>query len=238
MADILVVEDEVNILEGLADLLESEGYSVRTAADGEAGLVAYRTKRPDLLLLDVNMPKMNGFDVCREIRKTDALLPIVLLTARVEEIDKVRGLERGATDYVTKPYGMNELLARVAAHLRQAEAYATAARKPMAVTRSDSDEESVFAFGAHTVDTRRFMLVDAQGHETSLSAREVQLLRHFVSHPGEVAKRDDLLSLYWGYDYGGVTRTVDQHVAVLRRKLGPDGDRIETVPRIGYRYVG
>jgi len=231
MAEILVVEDEANIREGLSDLLESEGYSVRTAADGAAGLAAYGRKRPDLMLLDVNMPKMNGFDVCREIRKTDPRLPIVLLTARIEEIDKVRGLERGATDYVTKPYGMNELLARVAAHLRQAEAYA-------AVPGAASPEpDPVFRFGSHTVDTRRYMLVDARRRETPLSEREVQLLRHFATHPGEVAKRDDLLVRYWGYDYGGVTRTVDQHVAVLRRKLGADGDRIETVPRIGYRYV-
>lgn len=231
MAEILVAEDEANIREALADLLESEGYAVRATADGVATLAAYREKRPDLLLLDVNMPKMNGFDVCREIRKTDARLPIVILTARVEEIDKVRGLERGATDYVTKPYGMNELLARVAAHLRQAEAYAAAAVPAPAPTA-----ESVFRFGSHTVDTKRYMLVAADGVETALSEREVQLLRHFVTHPGEVARRDDLLNVYWGYDYGGFTRTVDQHVAVLRKKLGGDGVRIETVPRIGYRY--
>lgn len=228
MAEILVAEDEANIREALTDLLESEGYAVQTAADGAAALAACAKRRPDLLLLDVNMPKMNGFDVCREIRKTDARLPIMILTARVDEIDKVRGLERGATDYVTKPYGMNELLARVAAHLRQAEAYAASA--------AVSAPASVFGFGSHTVDTKRFMLVDAKGDETALSEREVQLLRHFVSHPGEVARRDDLLNVYWGYDYGGVTRTVDQHVAVLRKKLGEDGARIETVPRIGYRY--
>ena len=233
MSEILVAEDEANIREALADLLESEGYAVRTAADGAVALAEYGKKRPDLLLLDVNMPKMNGFDVCREIRRTDARLPIVMLTARVEEIDKVRGLERGATDYVTKPYGMNELLARVAAHLRQASAYPesvpaeAAAPAPSATLR----------FGSHTVDTKRFVLVDGRRHTTPLSVREVQLLRHFVDHPGEVATRDDLLNLYWGYDYGGVTRTVDQHVAVLRKKLGSDGDRIETVPRIGYRFV-
>ena len=233
MSEILVAEDEANIREALADLLESEGYAVRTAADGAVALAAYAQKRPDLLLLDVNMPKMNGFDVCREIRRTDARLPIVMLTARVEEIDKVRGLERGATDYVTKPYGMNELLARVAAHLRQASAYAESV--PAEVPAPEPS--ATFRFGSHTVDTKRFVLVDGRRHTTPLSVREVQLLRHFVDHPGEVATRDDLLNLYWGYDYGGVTRTVDQHVAVLRKKLGSDGDRIETVPRIGYRFV-
>lgn len=233
MSEILVAEDEANIREALADLLESEGYAVRTAADGAVALAAYAQKRPDLLLLDVNMPKMNGFDVCREIRRTDARLPIVMLTARVEEIDKVRGLERGATDYVTKPYGMNELLARVAAHLRQASAYAESV--PAEVPAPEPS--ATFRFGSHTVDTKRFVLVDGRRHTTPLSVREVQLLRHFVDHPGEVATRDDLLNLYWGYDYGGVTRTVDQHVAVLRKKLGRDGDRIETVPRIGYRFV-
>ena len=233
MSEILVAEDEANIREALADLLESEGYAVRTAADGAVALAEYGKKRPDLLLLDVNMPKMNGFDVCREIRRTDARLPIVMLTARVEEIDKVRGLERGATDYVTKPYGMNELLARVAAHLRQASAYA----EPVPAEAPAPAPSATFRFGSHTVDTKRFVLVDGRRHTTPLSVREVQLLRHFVDHPGEVATRDDLLNLYWGYDYGGVTRTVDQHVAVLRKKLGSDGDRIETVPRIGYRFV-
>lgn len=233
MSEILVAEDEANIREALADLLESEGYAVRTAADGAVALAAYAQKRPDLLLLDVNMPKMNGFDVCREIRRTDARLPIVMLTARVEEIDKVRGLERGATDYVTKPYGMNELLARVAAHLRQASAYA----ESVPAEAPAPEPSATFRFGSHTVDTKRFVLVDGRRHTTPLSVREVQLLRHFVDHPGEVATRDDLLNLYWGYDYGGVTRTVDQHVAVLRKKLGSDGDRIETVPRIGYRFV-
>lgn len=233
MSEILVAEDEANIREALADLLESEGYAVRTAADGAVALAEYGKKRPDLLLLDVNMPKMNGFDVCREIRRTDARLPIVMLTARVEEIDKVRGLERGATDYVTKPYGMNELLARVAAHLRQASAYA----ESVPAEAPAPEPSATFRFGSHTVDTKRFVLVDGRRHTTPLSVREVQLLRHFVDHPGEVATRDDLLNLYWGYDYGGVTRTVDQHVAVLRKKLGRDGDRIETVPRIGYRFV-
>lgn len=233
MSEILVAEDEANIREALADLLESEGYGVRAAADGAEALAAYAQKRPDLLLLDVNMPKMNGFDVCREIRRTDARLPIVMLTARVEEIDKVRGLERGATDYVTKPYGMNELLARVAAHLRQASAYA----ESVPAEAPAPEPSATFRFGSHTVDTKRFVLVDGRRHTTPLSVREVQLLRHFVDHPGEVATRDDLLNLYWGYDYGGVTRTVDQHVAVLRKKLGSDGDRIETVPRIGYRFV-
>ena len=233
MSEILVAEDEANIREALADLLESEGYGVRAAADGAEALAEYGKKRPDLLLLDVNMPKMNGFDVCREIRRTDARLPIVMLTARVEEIDKVRGLERGATDYVTKPYGMNELLARVAAHLRQASAYA----ESVPAEAPAPEPSATFRFGSHTVDTKRFVLVDGRRHTTPLSVREVQLLRHFVDHPGEVATRDDLLNLYWGYDYGGVTRTVDQHVAVLRKKLGSDGDRIETVPRIGYRFV-
>ena len=119
------------------------------------------------------------------------------------------------------------------AHLRQASAYAA-----VASTEAPAPEPSAtFRFGSHTVDTKRFVLVDGRRHTTPLSVREVQLLRHFVDHPGEVATRDDLLNLYWGYDYGGVTRTVDQHVAVLRKKLGSDGDRIETVPRIGYRFV-
>lgn len=233
MAEILVVDDDADIRESLVDLLESEGYAVRAASDGVEALAAYEKKRPDLLLLDVMMPRKSGYDVCREIRGTDAQLPIVMLTAKTEEIDQVLGLERGATDYITKPFSIQPLLARVAAHLRQASAYAA-----VAPAEAPAPEPSAtFRFGSHTVDTKRFVLVDGRRHTTPLSVREVQLLRHFVDHPGEVATRDDLLNLYWGYDYGGVTRTVDQHVAVLRKKLGSDGDRIETVPRIGYRFV-
>ena len=233
MAEILVVDDDADIRESLVDLLESEGYAVRAASDGVEALAAYEKKRPDLLLLDVMMPRKSGYDVCREIRGTDAQLPIVMLTAKTEEIDQVLGLERGATDYITKPFSIQPLLARVAAHLRQASAYAAAA----STETPASEPSATFRFGSHTVDTKRFVLVDGRRHTTPLSVREVQLLRHFVDHPGEVATRDDLLNLYWGYDYGGVTRTVDQHVAVLRKKLGSDGDRIETVPRIGYRFV-
>ena len=123
MTDILVVDDDEHIRESLVDLLEGEGYSVRTAADGLAALAAWSEKRPDLMLLDVMMPKKSGYDVCREIRKTDAKLPIVMLTAKAEEVDEVLGLERGASDYVTKPFSIQALLARVAAHLRQVDAF-------------------------------------------------------------------------------------------------------------------
>ena len=232
MADILVVDDEKNIRESLVDLLESEGYGVRTAADGMAALAAYAERRPDLMLLDVMMPKKSGYDVCREIRKTDAKLPIIMLTAKAEEVDEVLGLERGASDYVTKPFSIQALLARVGAHLRQVEAYAAAE-----AAAAEEQAAAVFAFGSHTVDSERYKLVDARKRETDLTQREIGVLRYLAERQGKVANRIDIWEEFWSDDVE-TPRVVDMLIMGLRKKLGRDGARIEAVRGVGYRYEG
>ena len=232
MADILVVDDDTNIRESLVDLLEGEGYGVRTAADGMAALAAYAERRPDLMLLDVMMPKKSGYDVCREIRKTDAKLPIVMLTAKAEEVDEVLGLERGASDYVTKPFSIQALLARVAAHLRQVEAYVAAE-----ASAAEEQAQAVFAFGSHTVDSERYKLVDARKRETDLTQREIGVLRYLAERQGKVANRIDIWEEFWSDDVE-TPRVVDMLIMGLRKKLGKDGALIEAVRGVGYRYGG
>lgn len=230
MADILVVDDEAHIREALKDLLESEGYEVRTASDGVEALAAYADKRPDLMLLDVMMPRKSGYDVCRAIREKDQALPIMMLTAKAEEVDEVLGLERGATDYVTKPYSIQPLLARIAAHLRQVAAFA-APVEPEAVAPQ-------FAFGPFTVDAERFVLISARGRETELTRREVGILRYFMERPKKVVQRNDLWEEFWSDDVA-TPRVVDMQVMGLRRKLGADGPKlIVTKHGEGYIYTG
>ena len=234
MTDILVVDDEKNIRESLVDLLESEGYGVRTAADGAAALEAYAQRRPDLMVLDVMMPKKSGYDVCREIRKTDLRLPIIMLTAKTQEVDEVLGLERGASDYVTKPFSIQALLARVAAHLRQADAYSAAERDARGCAEP---EEVVFAFGSHTVYPERYRLVDARKREQDLTQREIDVLRYLAERQGKVASRIDIWEEFWPDDVE-TSRVVDMLIMGLRKKLGKDGALIEAVRGVGYRYVG
>ncbi len=231
-ARILLAEDDRNIREGLVDALEGEGYRVTAVENGEAALVAFRQATVDLLLLDVMMPLSSGYDVCREIRSKDRQVPIIMLTAKSEEIDKVVGLQLGADDYVTKPFGIRELLARIEAVLRRA--------RPAAVVEDGTHVPEQFQFGEARVDTRRFQLtLGRKSHE--LSAREVELLRYFKAHAGEVLSRDELLNRLWGQTYYGTTRTLDQHVAQLRKKLRRkrgDTSCIATVHGVGYRYDG
>ena len=236
MAEILVTDDDPNIRELLTDLLEGEGFQVRTAEDGAKALTAVKQKKPDLLILDIMMPNKSGYDVCREIRQTDPLLPILMLTAKSEDVDKVLGLERGADDYMTKPFSPQELLARVRALLRRATAQAPAPAVP-------SPFETAFKFGKrHTVDPKRFVIVDARKHETKLSKRELGIIRHFAEHPGEVIEREFLLQRFWGYGVNGeinvTTRTVDTHIYEIREKLGTEKSLIATVHGIGWRYDG
>ncbi len=221
---VLVVEDDDNIRNGLVALLSANGYEVFEAGDGEAGLQAFAHNRPDLVLLDVMMPGMNGYDVCRAIRRDDTHTPIVMLTAKDDEIDKVLGLELGADDYIVKPFGVRELLARLAAVLRRAA--------PMDATNA-ADES--FAFGDDRVDASRYELVRKDGTKAALSARELALLRLFAAERGKALTRDHLLNAVWGVSYFGSTRTLDQHIAQLRKKL-TDARVIETLHGIGYRY--
>lgn len=227
-ARILIAEDDPAIREGVVDALESEGYETCAVANGTEAVKAWRGGGMDVLLLDIMMPGMSGYDVCREIRKTDPRLPILMLTAKGEEIDKVVGLELGADDYLTKPFGVKELLARLHALLRRARLDA-AGREP---------DKAAFDFGSARIDPKTYTGT-LNGNAFELSPREMQLLRLFAGHPGEVLDRDRLLNEVWGITYYGTTRTLDQHVAQLRKKVEPNREHpsvIVTVHGLGYRY--
>lgn len=229
-AKILIAEDDTNIRLGLIATLESEGYAVTSACDGAQALKLYPQGKFDLVILDVMMPKASGYDVCRELRAGGAGTPVLFLTAKSEEIDKVVGLKLGADDYVTKPFGVRELLARVEALLRRSR---TAAGDGGAATLPP-----VFRLGEAEIDRRKFT-VAVDGRTAPLTARELKLAEVFAAHPGGVLTRDALLNAVWGVGYFGTTRTLDQHVAQLRKKLertNGDGSVIHTVHGVGYRY--
>jgi DNA-binding response OmpR family regulator len=222
---ILVVEDERAILMGLVDLLGVEGYEVLQAADGIEALRIYEHERPDLILLDIMIPGRSGYEVCREIRMTDPLVPILMLTAKGQEVDKVVGLGQGADDYIVKPFGIGELLARVKAALRRSCA---SSQKPC----------GPIIFGRVQIDPRT--LKGTRGDEEfDVIPREVQLLRYFMAHDGEVIDRLTLLDEIWGTGYEGTTRTLDQHIVKLRRKIEDDPANprhITTAHGVGYRF--
>jgi DNA-binding response OmpR family regulator len=228
MKRILVIEDEPQMLLGLRDNLELEGYEVQTAADGDEGLAKASTFDPDLVILDVMLPKKNGFDVCRELRVRSTSLPIVMLTARSAETDKVLGLELGADDYVTKPFSITELLARVRAVLRRSGAQ----RQPPPV--------DLVRIGDIEID---FKLHQARRGKARIefTAREFDLLRYFVQHTGQVVTREQILNEVWGYEEFPTTRTIDNFVAKLRQKIerAPHApEHILTIHGSGYKFVG
>ncbi len=224
---ILIIEDDRSILTGLVDLLETEGYKVCTAEDGEQALRIYQQEKPTLILLDIMLPEVSGYDVCREIRKQDDVTPILMLTAKGQEVEKVVGLEMGADDYIVKPFGVNELLARIRARLRRSKA------KPASL------DTGPIAFGDIVIDPKTYS--GKKGRKAfSVSARELALLRYFIEHDGEVMERFTLLDEIWGIRYQGTTRTLDQHIAKLRRKIEKDSAQprfIQTVHGVGYRFV-
>lgn len=225
---ILIAEDDASIRLGLVDILEGEGYRVSASENGEDALARFQSEAPDLAILDIMMPKHSGYDVCRAIRKENEALPILMLSAKSEEIDKVLGLELGADDYMTKPFGVRELLARVSAALRRAQANAHAA--PAA--------ESPVRFGDVELDRARRQLLRGD-HELALTQLEYKLLVAFIENADRALSRDDLLNAAWGIDYQGTTRTLDQHVSQLRHKIEPDPAKpiyILTVHGYGYRY--
>jgi two-component system, OmpR family, alkaline phosphatase synthesis response regulator PhoP len=226
---ILVAEDDPDIRMGIVDTLESESYHVFEAENGLEALKVMESHDIDLLLLDIMMPEKNGYDVLREIRSNNNQVPVIMLTAKGEEIDKVVGLELGADDYITKPFGIHELLARISAVLRR---YSITSQNN---TDRDNPETT---FGGHLVDFKRYKLIK-NNVEFDLSDREIKLIKVFDDHPGEVLTRDLLLDKVWGIDYPGTTRTLDQHIAQLRKKiedLPSDPRVITTVHGIGYRY--
>lgn len=227
---ILVAEDDPDIRMGLVDTLESEGYLVLEAKDGLEAVELFKSNDIDLLLLDVMMPEKSGYDVLREIRSENNQVSVIMLTAKGEEIDKVLGLELGADDYITKPFGIHELLARISAVLRRASR--TSQREP------DRKEGALKFFGGHSIDLKRYKLVKDDA-EFDLSDREIKLIKVFHDHPDEVLSRDFLLDKVWGIYYPGTTRTLDQHIAQLRKKIedhAADPRVITTVHGIGYRY--
>ncbi|HEV2882444.1 MAG TPA: response regulator transcription factor [Pyrinomonadaceae bacterium] len=234
---ILLVEDEPGLLMTLTDRLLSEGFAVETATDGETGLARALAETFDLVILDVGLPRKNGFDVCRDLRQRSVGVPIIMLTARGQVVDKVVGLKIGADDYVTKPFEMMELLARIEALLRRVPATRGAAGDTAAATAATTD---VYQFGVIHADFRRAE-VTREGTPLELSAREFKLLRYLVEHRGATISRDELLNEVWGYNAMPSTRTVDVHIAWLRQKLEPNPHYpqfILTIHGLGYKFVG
>jgi DNA-binding response OmpR family regulator len=226
MEKILVVEDERPILMGIKDNLEMEGYTVFTARDGKRGLTLAQQKAPDLIILDIMLPKMNGFEVCKRLRKEKNPARIIILSAKREETDKVRGLDLGADDYITKPFGVQEFLARVKAVLRREV-------EPESELKSDK-------FGNVRVDFERMEIVKGR-KKIELTTREFHILKVFIERRGKVVTRKDLLEAVWGYDVAPTTRTVDNHIVKLRKALEDDPADpryIISVRSVGYKFNG
>lgn len=226
MQKILIIEDEQDMVLGLRKNLEWEGFEVIAAGDGEAGLTCALNNSHDLILLDIMLPKLSGLDVCRRLRSRGVNTPVIMLTARGQEIDKVLGLEIGADDYVTKPFSIRELLARVRAILRRA-------------SRQEAGSD-IYRFGDVELNFGRHQ-AQKGGQALELSAREFEMLKYFVQHRGETVTRDQLLDEVWGYDNFPLTRTVDNHIARLRQKIEEnpaEPQHIITVHRVGYKFVG
>jgi len=224
---ILLVEDEQALCMTLTDRLASEGYDTDCARDGDQGLRRATEGAYDLIILDVMLPRRSGFDVCRDIRAAGLITPILMLTARSQTVDKVVGLKLGADDYLTKPFEMVELLARIEALLRRAP------------SRPADNGGAYYEVGPLRVDVRGTE-VKRDGKPVNLSAREFQLLRYFLEHRGATLSRNEILRQVWGYNVETFTRTVDVHVASLRQKLGDDPRQpqfIVTVPGLGYKFL-
>lgn len=225
---LLLVEDEPGLVLTLTDRLKNEGYTIQVATDGEQAMTRASVETFDLIVLDIMLPGKNGLDVCRDLRQRGLATPILMLTARGQIVDKVLGLKLGADDYLTKPFDMMELLARIEALLRR-------------VSSSDKTRRvDVYRFGSVAVDFRRAE-VTRDGKAVELSALELKLLRYLIEHRGDALSRDELLNEVWGYDYVPQSRTVDVHISSLRQKLEPKPSHPEhllTVHGIGYKFVG
>jgi DNA-binding response OmpR family regulator len=226
---VLIVEDDPHILLGLEEILKSEGYETASCSRGDEAVAAVTKFQPALLVLDVMLPGASGFDICKQLRAKKNATPILMLTAKGQEIDKVIGLDLGADDYVTKPFGVRELLARIQALLRRSTGG----------TGAPADEASPFQIGTAMIDPKTFQLKRGRVVE-ELTAKEVKLLQVFHAHTGEVLSRDKLLNEVWGYNYYGTTRTLDQVIVQLRKKLGDNGGEprhLLTIHGVGYKLV-
>ncbi len=223
---ILIIEDQEDLVKGLILNLEDEGYEVDYALDGKEGLGKALKEKPDLILLDIMLPGMNGLEICKELRQNKMDIPIVMLTAKGDEIDKVIGLEIGADDYISKPFSIRELLARVKAHLRREN-------------RGGESVAEVIQLESLKIDFGQFKII-RKGKEIGLTSLEVDVLRYLIGHDGKVVSRDDLLDKIWGYEKYPTTRTIDNHILKLRKKIEIDPNHprhILTVYGGGYRFV-
>ena len=226
MSDILIIEDEAQMRSGLKDNLEFEGYAVNVAEDGQIGLDKSLSKSYDLIILDVMLPKLSGFDVCKKIREKGIKTPIIMLTAKGEEIDKVLGLELGADDYVTKPFSLRELLARVKAILRRTDESTSKAQQKITIGKLEIDFNSYTAM--------------VEGKSVAMTHKEYEIVKYLWQHKGATVSRDNLLEEVWGYDDYPTTRTVDNFILKLRQKIEINPNRpkhILTVHGIGYKLV-
>ncbi len=226
---ILIVEDEKNIVDILTFNLRREGYDTLEAFDGETGLQLALEKNPDLILLDLMLPRLDGYEVCRRIREVDSSIPILILTAREDEDDKVKGLELGADDYITKPFSVRELLARVKTNIRRS-----------AVTAETADDAEALCFGALSIDTAAYAAFK-DGQPLDLTAREFELLKFLATHAGTVFSRETLMEQVWNYEYAGDARTVDVTIRRLREKVEDTPAHpiyILTRRGVGYLFAG
>jgi DNA-binding response OmpR family regulator len=222
METVLIIEDDSTMLRGLKDNFEFKGYSVLTAADGEEGLNTALNKKPDLIILDIMLPKINGYEICRLIRKENLDMPILMLTAKGEESDVVLGLNLGADDYVTKPFSIKELLARATAFLR----------------RRRQSEQDIYEFADYRLDIPARKLTHKEGN-IKLSPKEFRLLELFAKKTGRALTRDEILNVVWGYDCFVGPRSIDRFIATLRNKIEPDPHNptfIHTIREIGYKF--
>lgn len=239
MATILVVEDDVALCDLLRSHLEAEGYTVFQVFDGQSALIAVEQHHPDLIILDWMLPGLDGLAVCRRLRQK-YLTPIVMLTARTEEVDQVLGLEVGADDYISKPFSIRQVLAKVRAILRRIElnSQLLGTATPAVETRLEvllGTSPPLVRDSLHIYLNERSAQLD--GQEIDLTPKEFDLLLLLASHPGWVFKREVLLQQIWGDNYDGFDRTIDNHVTRLRKKLGPMGEKIDTVWGVGYRFL-
>ena len=225
---ILIVEDDPHILLGLEEVLKSEGYETASCNRGDEAVAAVAKFQPALIVLDVMLPGASGYDICKQLRAKKFSAPILILTAKGQEIDKVVGLDLGADDYVTKPFGVRELLARIQALLRRTHH-----------SEGKSESENIFQIGSAMIDPKTFQVKRGRAVE-ELTAKELKLLQVFHAHAGEVLSRDKLLNEVWGYNYYGTTRTLDQVIVQLRKKLGDncgEPKHLLTIHGVGYKLV-
>jgi DNA-binding response OmpR family regulator len=226
MSRILIIEDEKEMALGLKDNLEYEGHVVSISDNGHTGLLMAKENPPDLIILDIMLPRKSGFDVCKELRADKIGTPVIMLTARGEEADKVLGLELGADDYITKPFSVREFLARVKAVLRRYES-------------RHENADDFYRIGRIWVDFKHYRAKDEQG-DIELTHKEFEILKYFIKHDGQSISRDQLIEKVWGYEAYPTTRTVDNHIVKLRKKIEQDPahpKHILTVHGIGYKFV-